>query len=148
MTSATPYYGGGHMMRTGADLTYWALRDCSVYYPPTTVFTPPSPAVDTLYMGYGRIAACISKSGVEIPERYIDLMSHLAQFNAFIEPAEGVRTRGALLIKQGAVCISIGDGRRVVYEEDYRLCMKYLRTGQDPRTYFEFAAKVPGMEYL
>lgn len=148
MTNPNPFYGGGHSMRTSYDFAFWALRNCVVYYRPEDQFIAPSiPIGSSSLATYGRVANCVQMAGSNIPMRYEDLRRWLQANNALISPTEAMRVRGAILLNQGALLVSLGDGRRLVYEENFNLVMKYLGVGQNPDTTFEYGARVPGLEY-
>lgn len=80
--------------------------------------------------------------------RYGDLYAWLQDNDAFVAPADAIRVRGAVLLNQGTVTVSLGDSRRVITESNYKLTMKFLNPSQDPQAAFEYAARIPGLDYL
>lgn len=140
------FYGGGHAMKSASDFVYWCLRNTSVFYGPKDVFTPPK-AVPGVYVSHQRIITCANLAGVEMDARYADLLGRSITMNKIITPTQAIRTRGALLLNQGTVCVSVGDGRRVIYEQDYTLIMKFINHDGDLNHVFEYGALLSELEY-
>lgn len=140
------FYGGGHSMKSARDFAFWCLQNTSIFYQKRDLFRPPSNTIGN-YQGYQRVANAAAMAGVEIPERFADLFNLCTRERTFISPRQAMRTQGALLFHQNAVTVSLGDGTRVVYEEDFTLVMKYFDPSANPNEVFEWAATIPGMEY-
>jgi hypothetical protein len=111
------------------------------------VFIPPKVVIGDVVQPYARIASCLEMTGVSVPYDYRDLYAWLLHEQAFISSKKALNTRGAILLNEGTVSCSVGDGRRVIVESNYLLSMKYVGD-RDPLSLFEYGALVPGMDYL
>ena len=146
MTGA--FYGGGHRTKSALDVAYWCQQNVSTYYDESEVFIPPSAPIGGFYMSYQSLAYAIEQSGVSIPVDYNDLMDMLRINSLYITPMEAVKTRGAILLNKGTVSLSLGDSRRIIVEENYRLAQKYMDVNQDYLATFEYGALLPEVDYL
>ena len=146
MTGA--FYGGGHRTKSALDVAYWCQYNVSTFYEEGDVFIPPKAPIDNLYMNYQSLAYAIEQAGVTIPVDYNDLKDVLRINDLYIPPAQAVKTRGALLLNNGTVSLSLGDSRRIIVEENYRLAQKYMDPDQNYLATFEHGALIPGVDYL
>lgn len=133
-------------MKSARDFAFWCLKNTSIYYQKTDLFEPPSSTIGN-YQGYQRVANASAMAGVEIPERFVDLFDLCTRERTFISPNQAIRKQGALLFHQNAVVVSLGDGARVVYEDNFTLVMKYMSPSVEANKVFDWAALIPGMEY-
>ena len=146
MTSA--FYGGGHSTGTALDVAYWCQQNVSTYYSEGEMFIPPSAPVADMTLAYQTLAYAIGQAGGNIPTDYYALTSLLGDQGLYIAPERAAATRGALLLNKGVVCVSLGDRRRIIVEENYRLAQKYMDPSQDMLATFENGAYIPGVTYL
>lgn len=142
-----PLYGGGHNTMSALDFTYWCQYNVRVFYEPGTVFVPPVAPLDSAWP-YQTIASCVQQTGIEdFPQLYAELLDYLGSHNAFIPTTRAAATRGALLLNKGTVSVSLGDKRRIIVEENFRLAMRWMDENQNFITTFERGALVPGVTY-
>ena len=142
-----PLYGGGHNTASALDFTYWCLTNTRTFFEPGTVFVPPKAPLDSAWP-YQTIASCVEQTGVpEFPTLYAELIEWLSQNNAFIPTTRAAGIRGAIFLNGGTVSVSLGDRRRLIVEEDFRLAMRWMDKDQNFITTFEHAALVPGVTY-
>ena len=145
MTNA--FYGGGHQSRSASDFFYWCLKYTTVYGRSDETFVVPKIPLG-LASPYYRLANCAEMTGIEIPVQYRDLWQLCSDEGTFISPAEAMRLRGAILFSNGFIYVSAGDGRRIVFEQNYMLVLKFLTEDQSPNATFEYGAKLPGLDYF
>ena len=142
-----PLYGGGHSTQSALDFTYWCLANTSVFYEPGAVFVPPSAPLDSAWP-YQMIASCVEQTGVGgFPQLYSDLVEWLDSNSAFTSVTKAAETRGGLLLNKGTVCVSLGDRRRIIVEENFRLSMRWMNPDQNLIATFERGALLPGVMY-
>lgn len=142
-----PLYGGGHDTLSALDFTYWCQFNTKVFYEPGTVFVPPKAPLDSAWP-YQTIASCVQQTGVpDFPMLYAELLEWLDAHNAFIPTTVAARTRGAIFLNEGTVSVSLGDARRIIVEENFRLAMRWMDKDQNFITTFQRAALVPGVSY-
>lgn len=142
-----PLYGGGHNTQSALDFVYWCQYNTKVFYEPGAVFVPPSAPLESAWP-YQTIVSCIQQTGIEdFPMLYAELIEYLGKANAFIPTAKAASIRGALLLNQGTVSVSLGDQRRLIVEENFRLAMRWMDKDQNFITTFERAALIPGVTY-
>ena len=134
-------------MKSSFDFVYWCLKNTSYYYGPRDLLIVPSAEIGE-QQTYQRIVGCADQAGVEIPSSYRDLLQACLEEGLLIKPSIAMRTRGAVMFHKGAVVVCVGDMRRIVYEEKFRLTMKFVDPTQDVDSIFEYAARLPGMEYM
>lgn len=134
-------------MKSAQDFAYWCLRETTIYQSRKDLFVPPVTALDDS-QSYGRIHGCLQSAGGDMPMQYVDLQGWLQQHDAYISVESAYRTRGAILLNRGTVSVSMGDGSRIVVEENYRLIQKYVNPTADPVRTFEYGAKIPKLAYL
>ena len=140
-------YGGGHNTQSGLDFAYWCQANTSTFYEPGAVFVPPSAPLDSAWP-YQTIASCVEQAGISgFPQLYSELIEWLEHNNAFISIPKAADTRGALLLSKGTVCVSLGDRRRIIVEENFRLAMRWMDADQNLIATFERGALVPGVSY-
>ncbi|AKL88319.1 hypothetical protein BH789_gp038 [Gordonia phage GMA6] len=145
---AGAFYGGGHSTKSALDVAFWCQQNVATYYSEGDVFVPPSAPVVDMTLAYQSLAYAVEQAGAFIPTDYFDLMALLQSTNSIVAPDVAASTRGALLINKGVVCLSLGDRRRIIVEENYRLAQKYMDPGIDFLTTFENGALIPGVAYL
>jgi len=146
MTGA--FYGGGHRTKSALDVTYWCQYNVTTYYDENEVFIPPTAPIANFSLSYQSLAYAIEQAGVSIPVDYNELKDVLRINNLYITPMEAVKTRGALLLNNGTVSLSLGDSRRIIVEENYRLSQKYMDPDQNYLATFESGGLIPGVNYL
>lgn len=146
--TAGGFYGGGHSTKSALDVAYWCQANISVYYGVNDLFVPPKSPVTGMYWPYQALQSALLNAGVEIPNDYADLMSVLRLNSLLIPPAQAARTRGSLFINQGTVSLSLGDSRRIITEDEYRLSLRYMDKDQNFNATFEYGALIPGVQYL
>lgn len=140
-----PFYGGGHFTRSHLDFAYWCQEYTSAYYTPEDVYTPPS--MNEGPFTFQRIVNCAAKCGVEMPTQFEVFFATCEKEGTTMKPAAALKIRGAVLFSHGQVLVSLGDGKRVIYEVPGALVMKFLNAREDPNVVFEYGALVPGIEY-
>lgn len=145
-TTNSAFYGGGHRTRSAYDFAYHCLRQTTTYYTPKDVFIPPRSTLSERYE-FSTIANCAGLSGAPIPLMYGELTQYVDAERCWSTPQIAIRKRGALLLSQGAVLVSLGDGQRVIYEKGYQLVLQYIQKDQEVSELFEYGAFVPGLEY-
>ncbi|AZS07907.1 minor tail protein [Gordonia phage Kabocha] len=146
--TAGGFYGGGHSTKSALDVAYWCQYNVSAFYGTNDLFIPPKSAVDGMYWPYQALQSALQNAGVEIPTEYSDLMAQLRLENLLITPAQAAYTRSALFINQGTLSLSLGDGRRIITEDNYRLSLRYMDANQNYNATFEYGALIPGVQYL
>lgn len=140
-----PFYGGGHITRSHLDFAYWCQEYTTAYYTPEDVYTPPS--MNEGPFTYQRIVNCAAKCGVDMPPQFDVFFAMCEKQDTMMKPDKALNIRGAVLFSHGQVLVSLGDGRRVIYEVPGALVMKFLNLREDPNVTFEYGALVPGIEY-
>lgn len=145
---AGAFYGGGHSTGSALDVAYWCQQNVATYYSEGDVFVPPAAPVTDMTLAYQTLAYAIEQAGGNIPTDYYSLMDHLSSAGLLIEPDVAASTRSALLINKGVVCLSLGDRRRIIVEENYRLAQKYMDSDLNMLATFEYGALIPGVTYL
>lgn len=147
MTNPNSFYGGGHRTGSASDFVFWCLRATTIYQSRKELFVSPVSRAGEI-SSYGRIQNCLELAGVEVAGTYREFFDQVLDADTFISPAAAYRLRGAVLLNQGTVTVSLGDSARVIVEQNYRLVMKYVNPNIDPQSAFEYGAKVPGVAYL
>lgn len=146
MTGA--FYGGGHRTKSALDVAYWCQSNVTTFYDEGEVFVPPKAPITDMTLNYQTLAYSIEQAGVTIPVNYYELMDLLRINDLFIPSEQAAHKRGALLLNSGTVSLSLGDGRRIIVEENYRLSQKFMDSDQNFLATFERGALLPGVNYL
>lgn len=146
MTGA--FYGGGHRTKSALDVAYWCQSNVTTFYDEGEVFVPPQAPITDMSLTYQSLVYAIEQAGVTIPTDYYELQDVLRINDLYIPSAQAATTRGALFLNKGTVSLSLGDSRRIIVEENYRLAQKYMDPDQNFLTTFEHGALIPGVTYL
>lgn len=146
MTGA--FYGGGHATQSALDVAYWVQRNVVVFYDRSDVFIPPKSPLEAMAWPFQSMASAIQQAGVtDFPMTYVELRDVLRINSLYIPAEQAANTRGAILLNQGTVSMSLGDGRRIITEENYRLVQRFMDPTTNYITTFEDGALIPGVEY-
>lgn len=130
------------------DFAFWILETTEENYQAVGVDIAYAPATEGDLM-HSNIVDCALVCGVEVPRTFDALMAKVIRFNASMPTGTAMRTRGAILHRQGQLAVSLGDDRRMVgVDMDGSISIYRMSASEQDPSYWDGAFLLPELRYL
>ena len=133
--------------KSSLDFAHWAMVSVEDSYPRSVPLGMPEPSLDATGADYSFVKDCLERTGIALPDLADDGQNlGLVVYRHFqtIPLDKALRTRGAIVYRQGRMAICMGF-RFVVYSVDTTFIYRYISYEEELQ--WDFGLQVKGMTY-
>ena len=132
------------------DFMYWILETVEENYQAVgsdATFLSAAPSSSALM--HETVVDCALACGVEVPRTFTALIAKVGRYGTAVSPEDALGVRGAILYREGALTVSVGDSQRLVgIDENGEVSLYRIGITERAEGYWEGAFLLPEMRYL
>lgn len=130
------------------DFVYYVLDGVDTYHDHTELLPDFIGSADDEEMSMDQVVFNAEIVGVTMPQGFDKAVEFFEAKADQITVRTALRKRGALLVKNRGIAISLGDTRRVVEARDGEYIVRFLNAAEKVEGFWTNAVLLPGMRYM